>query len=233
VLAGVSLVWQPVWWPRVLLPGLVPMAVAVGAAAAAWPVRWHGAGRAASCALALVIAAGGATWLVRDSRVAIEPWDAVAVAFGDAAAAPALAPTVAPLNVPTIAVPEYAAWPLERRSTVDRAIALRLPTPPSALRDRLAPAVDALRSGGTARLVVRADLTLRRHPGAVAAVAAVLAGARGTSRGRVQVAVVLSPDVSLVPPLRDTAQQAEAALVAAFGAPLRRSTARGVTLLAF
>jgi hypothetical protein len=147
--------------------------------------------------------------------------------------------------VPTVCVPDYAAWPLALAFPDGQAralVPLRLGTTVAALDAALVPAVDRLGAGGSVNLVVRVDLSLQRNLGAIDALAGALASARSsrrvgseraTSRGAIYVALVSSPDVSLVPSLADTVRDVEAALTTRLGTVAGRTTARGITHLVY
>lgn len=184
-LAVVSWVWQPVWWPRTLLPAWAAAATGLGLAAAsiAQPVGR----RVVTGATAVVVLGWCATWMAARPSEGIEPWQQVAGLLAEDAAPRAV-----------LAYPDFVAWPIQHGQTLPPGVVV------SGLRSDERNTADVLaplrqRTGRT-YLVLRIDPGVAGHREAMIRTFDALAGALGPD-GPLTVLIVMSPDVSLMPVL--------------------------------
>ena len=218
-IAGISLLWLPIWWPRILAPGLIPLAIAVSGAVAHLPrASWRLA------LTALIIGAGAVTtqrWVAREARQPIEAWQAATVDLASTEA-----------TVPILCLPGYVWLPLDQVIGIEnsRLVQVGIGLQGNSLTEQLTPALNAAARGGAVGLAVRIDLTFAEDPDALGRVVdELLVATPGTFT--LHVALVTSPDVSLVPTLADEARAAELRLRARLGEPVERmGDARAVRL---
>lgn len=216
-LACVSLVWQPVWWPRTMLPGLVLLLVSLATASNA--LRTTALRRSATAVVLALSLFGAARWVGGEARRAIEPWQQVVDALPPPAA-----------RAPVFVLADYSVAPLVERRLGGREgpVALRLDGRGN--RERMTAAM-AAGQGSPLTLVVRVDLTVMASPDALTSVLTQVAEVRGAWPMRVL--LVMSPDVSLVPHLRETRATVEARAARLFGAPVERREEPALTSLTF
>ena len=217
-LAGASLLWEPVWWPRTLLPGFVLLLVSVAVAS-----QWLRTARlrVAAVSLILLLSVMGATrWVAGEGQTSIEPWTRAVAALPGAGA-----------RAPLFVVPDYAAAPLIEAvpGRRDAVVALRLDGRGN--REALASALATAGTGSGFSLVVRVDLTTERADDRLTSVLTQIATVRGAAPARVL--LVTSPDASLVPGLRRSRARIEAVVTRLFGPPARRVEDPALTSLDF
>ena len=200
-LAVVSWVWQPVWWPRTLLPAWAACVSALGLAAASIA---HPIGRRiVTSATALVVVGWCATWAAARPSEGIEPWPQVA---GLLAADPA------PRAV--LAYPDFVAWPLQYGQALAPGAVV------SGLRSDGRGTADVLASlgqrSGRTYLVLRIDPGVAGHREEMIRTFDALAVALGPD-GPLTALIVMSPDVSLMPELATWQRGVTGLLVPRFG----------------
>jgi hypothetical protein len=219
--AVVSVIWVPVWWPRTLMAGLVPFAVAVAAAAMEIPrERWR---RVVVAALVIGACTSAYRWVSVESKWPIEPWRA-AVAHVDTATE----------SAPVVCMPPYIDVALREGAGLSPERLVRAGGRPTdeQLTELLAPALEAAARGEPIGMVVRVDLTERRT-GDLPGRAAMMVRRHAAGEVRLLVSLVLSPDVRIVPALRDRMAEIETQLVEALGEPRERSVDRQLHRLTF
>ena len=200
-LAVVSWVWQPVWWPRTLVPAWTALVCGLAVASASIePARQR---RVSVAALGCVLLGWGATWASARPSEGLEPWARVAMV---------LAADPAPRAV--LAYPDFVAWPLVQG--LDGAHRVDV----SGLRadgrgtDEVLAAV-AQREGRT-YLVLRVDPGVQGRREGLARLLDGLVASIGVD-GRLTVLLVMSQDVSLMPQLTRWQRDVTALLVPRFG----------------
>ena len=162
----------------------------------------------------------GTSSVRRSTWRAIEPWQQVVDALPPPAA-----------RAPVFVLADYSVAPLvERRlGGGEGPVALRLDGRGN--RERMTAAMATARQGSPLTLVVRVDLTVMASPEALASVLTQVAEVRGA--WPMGVLLVMSPDVSLVPHLRETRATVEARAARLFGAPVERREEPALTSLTF
>lgn len=217
-LAGVSLLWEPVWWPRTMLPGLVLLLVSVAIASTRLRPPWWTT--AAAVVVATLSLFGVVRWLGGEARNGLEPWQQVANNLPAPQTSSAL-----------FAVPDYAVEPLVELADRGRAGVAALRLDGRGNHDIITATLARAGQGRPVTLVVRVDLTVMASPEALTAVLADVAEARGSAP--VRVLLVMSPDASLVPALRDTRMQVVASATRLFGPLVERRDEPSFTSLTF
>ncbi|MBS1816715.1 MAG: glycosyltransferase family 39 protein [Acidobacteria bacterium] len=183
--AATSLVWQPVWWPRTLLPAVIFAIVAFGiAVASASEAKWR---RLANASVAALAIAWTVMWVSGRPWEGLEAWPQAAAHVVTGSAHPTV-----------VAFPDFAAWPFERAIAERSQVEIR--------RLRLdgrngSEVLDPLRHrSGPIYLLVRVDPALLRRPGALGEMVDRVRARLGPDPG-ITALIVTSPDVSLVPVL--------------------------------
>lgn len=216
-LAVVSWVWQPVWWPRTLLPAWVACVTSLGLAVASVV---HPVGRrVVAASVALVVVGWCGTWAASRPNKGIEPWQEVA-AF--------LAADPAPRGV--LAFPDFVAWPL-RHGQLSAA-----PESVAGLRSDERGTAEAMAS--LAARAGRTYLVLRIDPGVVAnrdGLVRTLDALRATigPDGPLTALLVMSPDVSLMPALSTWQRGVTGLLVPRFGDAVATTPSEHLTVVRF
>lgn len=216
-LAATSLLWHPIWWPRTMLPAVVPLAVATAVAIGHLK---PGARRAATALVAATAILGGGRWLMGEGRTPIEPWDVVARDMASERA-----------PVATLVMPDYASPPLESALPTGHTHVVRTLRLDGRGNDDT---IDGTITAGTGPiwLVVRVDLSLADRLQTVRPVVFRLARDAGAGPRVSRIVLLDAPDLALVPSGDATRKAVEAIVAEAFGASADRHAERGLTTYA-